>query len=242
METPVSSYTKNYTSDCRPDDKYRSLISAFSHEVKNQLTLINSSLQLVARECPAVSDLSLWPQICQELEETIHLLKDASSLAGSSQIELKPLSVLSFFQGISASLSPLTKERTICFQTIIEETLTSETFSGDALKLKEAITNLLLNAVDAVSQNQPSCRSITLSAGIRDTYLSIHVKDNGPGILPEYLGTLFDPFVTHKAHGTGLGLAITKSIIEQHGGSITVSTSTVLPDTYTDFSVKIPVY
>ena len=233
--------TKNCTSEYLPEGEYRSLISAFSHEVKNQLTLINSSLQLVARECPAVSNLSLWPQICQEVKETICLLKDASSFALSGQIELKPFSVFSFFQRISDSLSPLMKERTICFQTNIEETLTSATLCGDALKLKEAITNLLLNAADAVSANETSRRLITLSAGIKDSKLCIHVRDNGPGILPEYLETLFDPFVTHKSHGTGLGLAITKNIIEQHGGSISVSTHTVLPDTYTDFSVKIPV-
>ncbi len=241
METSIASSAKNYAANYRPESDSGSFISAFSHEIKNQLTLINSSLQLVARECPAVSGLPFWPQIRQDIEETICLLKDASSFAKSSQIELKPFSVLNFLRGISDSLSPLMKERAICFQTIFDETLTSETLSGDALKLKEAVTNLLLNAADAVSENQSSCRSITLSAKIKDTNLCIHVRDNGSGILPEYLDTLFDPFVTHKPHGTGLGLPITKSIIEQHNGSISVSTCTDLPDTYTDFSLKIPV-
>jgi nitrogen-specific signal transduction histidine kinase len=71
--------------------------------------------------------------------------------------------------------------------------------------------------------------------------LQIHIHDNGPGIPEEYLSTLFDPFVTHKAHGTGLGLSITENIAKQHGGTITVHTCTTLPDTYTDFCLSLPV-
>lgn len=240
METSAAFRMKNCTLDYPPESEYRSLISSLSHEVKNQLTLISSSLQLVAKECPAVSDLSLWPQIHQELQETICLLTDASAFAQSEQMNPTLFSAMDFFEKISSSLSPLMKEKSIHFQTSFDESLKSQAIFADALKLKEAVINLLLNAADAVSE-KASSRKIILSANLEDTKLCIHVKDNGPGIPQEYLQTLFDPFITHKSHGTGLGLTITKNIIEQHGGTITVNTCTALPDTYTDFLLQIPV-
>lgn len=234
------SYTENHTVACPSEADCCNLISSLTHEIKNQLTLISSSLQLAARECPSVSELPLWPQIHQEIQETLALLKDASALARSGQMELRPVPVTPFFRKISDSFSLLMKEKEIDFQTIIEEVSGSEVLSADPLKLKEAITNLLLNAADAVS-GKPSSRSILLSVRAENATLCIHVRDNGSGIPDEYLKTLFEPFVTHKAHGTGLGLSIAKSIVEQHGGSIRVYTCTAAPDTYTDFCLKLPV-
>lgn len=240
METPASLNAEKCISHCQVKAEYRSLISALSHEVKNQLSLISSSLQLVAKECPEVSDLSLWPQIQQELQEAICLLKDASACMQSEQIHPTSFPVIDFLDRISASFSPLMQEKAIHFETAFAESLKSEIISADALKLKEAVSNLLLNAADAVSERD-AFRRIILSAHLEDAKLCIHVKDNGPGIPQEYMKTLFDPFVTHKCQGTGLGLTITKNIVEQHCGTITVSTCTALPDTYTDFLLQIPI-
>ncbi|MDO4322994.1 MAG: ATP-binding protein [Lachnospiraceae bacterium] len=138
------------------------------------------------------------------------------------------------------SFSPLMEEKSIHFQVSLKNDLKSAVISADPLKLKEAVTNLLLNAADAVSGNTSS-REISLSAELNQMNLYIHIRDNGPGIPEEYLPTLFEPFVTHKSQGTGLGLAITRKIIEQHGGTVTIRTSTTSPNTYTDFCLQLPV-
>ena len=63
------------------------------------------------------------------------------------------------------------------------------------------------------------------------------IEDNGCGISPEDLSTLFHPFVTHKKEGTGLGLTITKQIIEAHGGTISVQST---PGEGTLFTIVLP--
>ncbi|HWK06912.1 MAG TPA: ATP-binding protein [Puia sp.] len=96
---------------------------------------------------------------------------------------------------------------------------------GDESKLKRSIMNLVNNAMDALLDNKVSSPVITISAAPDQTgkQVSITIRDNGPGIPPEIMKTIFDPFVTRKkANGTGLGLAIVKQYITAHGGTITV--------------------
>lgn len=83
--------------------------------------------------------------------------------------------------------------------------------------------NLLNNAIDALTDNkifQPSI-NITAKTDKTDNHVTISVHDNGLGIHPEIIKTLFEPFVTkQKSNGTGLGLAIVKQYITAHGGEI----------------------
>lgn len=220
------------------ENQYRSLIAKFSHEIRNPLTLISSSLQLVEKECPQVTESSLWPQIKEDLQDTISLLKNLSALGGSSHINRLPVSVFGFLSKIAASFASLALERSVSFTTDFDASIRHAVIKADETKLKEAITNILLNAADAVSENRRQ-GSITLSAKIVENQLIIHIKDNGPGIRTEYLDHLFDPFVTHKANGTGLGLSIVKNIITQHGGTVSVDTSTASGESFTDFCISL---
>jgi len=63
------------------------------------------------------------------------------------------------------------------------------------------------------------------------------VEDDGPGIPPAHLSQLFDPFFTTKVNGTGLGLSVCKTLVEEHGGSITVKS---LPEKGVSFTVWLP--
>lgn len=219
---------------------YSKLISEFSHEIRNPLTLINSSLQLLENDCPAVLDSPLWPQIRQDMQDVLRLLQDMSSLNKSSRITRIPVSISDLLTGIESSFRPMMEQRNMHFIVTIDDALRGTMINADGPKLKEAVTNLLLNAVDAVSESTCGGK-IYLLASQADSLLTIHVKDNGPGIPSEYLDTLFDPFVTHKAHGTGLGLGIARNIVTQHGGSLLLDTCTSLPETYTDFCLQLPI-
>lgn len=238
MELSAASHTKTCAPANQPDGNF---VSALSHEIRNQLTLIDSSLQLIARDCPSVADLSLWPQIRQDLSDTIRMLKDASALSGCRALHREQINIAAFMEKLIASAAPLMQECSIRLCTLVSDELTHAGFWADPLKLKEAIVNLILNAADAISASaNADCGQIQISVSADDTSLSIHVRDNGTGIPKEYIDTLFEPCVTHKPHGTGFGLAISKAIAEQHGGSLTVSTSALQPDTYTDFCLRLP--
>lgn len=95
----------------------------------------------------------------------------------------------------------------------------------DESKMKRVLTNLLNNAIDVLADYKISRPHIIINAHKEEASdrVQIQVRDNGPGIAPGILKTLFEPFVTkHKSYGTGLGLAIAKQFVDAHGGSIVV--------------------
>ena len=87
---------------------------------------------------------------------------------------------------------------------------------GDARLLSRLLSNLVGNAVEALRPGG----TIRLSARPRGRRIEIAVVDDGPGVSPDILPRLFDPYFSAKSGGTGLGLAIAKKIVEEHGGSI----------------------
>ena len=91
-------------------------------------------------------------------------------------------------------------------------------------QLQQVILNLITNAVDAMRAvtNRPRVLSVRSAASGAD-HLSIAVEDSGPGIDLEHVDRIFDAFFTTKSHGMGMGLAICRSIVEAHGGNLSVS-------------------
>lgn len=91
---------------------------------------------------------------------------------------------------------------------------------GDAVLLVQVLLNLVLNALDAVSEQPLGHRFITVRAIPKDAAVELSVSDSGPGLNPSNEEAIFEPFFTTKAKGIGMGLAICRSIVEAHGGRI----------------------
>jgi len=101
-------------------------------------------------------------------------------------------------------------------------------------RLRRVFHNLVHNATDAMQGGGV----IRVRLQLKPTEVVTEVEDTGPGIPPEILGQLFEPFVTHgKAEGTGLGLSICRRVIEEHGGWIAARN---LPDRGAVFSFGLP--
>ncbi len=91
----------------------------------------------------------------------------------------------------------------------------------DPKQWKRAVLNILLNALEAC----PADGRVRILSRRSDTHCEIEVRDDGPGIPKEMLEQVFDPYFTTKPGGTGLGLSITRGIVEEHGGTIDISSS-----------------
>ena len=89
---------------------------------------------------------------------------------------------------------------------------------ADVELLHRALSNLVLNAIDAM----PEGGVLTLSAHPKGDSAELKVADTGEGLTPEECERLFTPYYTTKQHGTGLGLAIVQSVVTDHAGSIAV--------------------
>ena len=108
-----------------------------------------------------------------------------------------------------------------------------ETIEADPELLHRAISNLVLNAMDAMEQGG----TLTLRTRRAEGKAIIEVADTGSGLTPEECARIFTPYYTSKQHGTGLGLAIVQSVISDHGGRISVRSE---PGRGTTFVIEVP--
>jgi signal transduction histidine kinase len=91
---------------------------------------------------------------------------------------------------------------------------------GDAVQLQQVVLNLILNALDAISETQAGKREVSVITGRSGSFAEIRIGDTGAGITVGDLESIFDPFFTTKPQGMGMGLTIVQTIVEAHGGTI----------------------
>jgi signal transduction histidine kinase len=102
-------------------------------------------------------------------------------------------------------------------------------------QLSQVWMNLLVNAAQAIED----CGNVWLTTAVEGDFVTVRVRDEGPGIPEELITRIFDPFFTTKpvGEGTGLGLSIVHGIIERHGGEIRVESTVGVGTTFT---VRLP--
>jgi signal transduction histidine kinase len=105
--------------------------------------------------------------------------------------------------------------------------------SADADLLHRAVSNLVLNAIDAMAQGG----ELTIRTQPYGDGVELSVSDTGSGLTPEECGRLFTPYYSTKQHGTGLGLAIVQSVVSDHGGRISVAST---KEKGTTFRIELP--
>jgi len=137
---------------------------------------------------------------------------------------------------VDETLGLLTTEprvgKTVSLEPLIKRGVEVE---GDPTRLKQALWNLLANALDATKDGGVIRVVLEPDAATRQAVLT--VQDSGFGIPPEVRDRMFEPFTTTKEKGTGLGLAIVMSIVTDHGGTIDAESS---PGRGTVFTMRLP--
>jgi two-component system sensor kinase FixL len=109
---------------------------------------------------------------------------------------------------------------------------------GDTVQLQQVMLNLMVNAFGAMNKSERDARRLIVRTNSIDaSNVLIEVRDNGTGIAPEKIESIFDPFITGKPDGLGMGLSICRTIIERHGGKIWAANN---PDRGATFSITLP--
>lgn len=94
------------------------------------------------------------------------------------------------------------------------------------VEVQQVFVNLILNSIDALQVNAPRDRHVDIRISRHaPSMLSVAVSDNGPGVAADVAGRLFEPYVTNKASGLGMGLMICRTIVESHGGTLKLDSS-----------------
>lgn len=184
------------------------------HEVKNSITLISGSLQLVAKKHPEVCDFDYWPEAMSEVSFLKNMVVQLSSARLCSHLNPMQVNVSSFLHQISNSALALSGKDFNCSLTLEDNLPFVEI---DPQLFKHALVNLIKNAYEAMNGLKP----VDIRAFLRNNLLHITISDCGGGLDPAIADNIFHPFITTKTGGSGLGLVITKEIVEAHHGTIT---------------------
>lgn len=191
-------------------------LSKMFHEIKNPLTLINSSLQLIQAEHPEVTTFRFWNQTMEDIRNLRSLLDELSAFQKGNVLNITKVNLFDFTEDILESTAGFLLETGTPLD--FESNIDDLDFYADDVKLRQAIINLLKNAAES------SCfgSSILLRIVAENTWLHISVADKGCGIPKDELSKIFEPFHTTKSYGTGLGLPIVKKIVESHHGKLSI--------------------
>ena len=215
------------------------LLSGVAHELNNPLSNISTSAQILGEEIDQ-ADTEFKKELISQIEEQADKARDIvrTLLEFSRAKEYHPLPV---------NLKKLLDETVILIRgqiptavAISLECPTDLDFEADKQKLQQVFLNLLKNGIDAVGDSGNIwITARPLGSGDKAEEIEIMVEDSGPGIAPENLKKIFDPFFSTKdvGHGSGLGLYIVHDIIERHGGRIDVDSQ---PGQGTTFTIWLP--
>jgi signal transduction histidine kinase len=199
------------------------LTAGLSHEIRNPLNAAGLQLTVLERRVqrlPAERQAGLLEPlglVRDEIKRLGRLLDDFLRFARPRELSVEPVDAAALLESVGALLSAEAERRGVRLDCAVEPAVVP----GDPERLKQALMNLLLNALDAT----PKGGAVRLSLHASPTDVAIEVEDSGPGIPREQRERIFEPFFTTKAAGTGLGLPIVHSIITQHGGAVVIESS-----------------
>jgi len=198
------------------------LATGVAHEIGNPVTGIACLAQDM--QCDPHNTSARKSSLKQILTQTERITNIVRSLVDFSHVGApldQPTELLNVYQTVNQAIDLVSLSDTgknLIYDNNCEQSIM---IRGYSQKLIQVFVNLLNNAKDASSENQ----SIEIDANPKGENLLITVKDYGEGIKEEFLSKIFEPFFSTKnvGEGTGLGLSLTYSIIQEHGGSISVS-------------------
>lgn len=208
---------------------HQTIVSLISHEIRNPLTLISSSLQLMEQTHPEVRDFSNWDQTMQDLDFLCQLLSELSAYNNGSTLRYQVFSLQELLRSVAVSFAISLENASVSFRSSIDPAI--KDYAGDQIKLREVLLNLLKNA----RESQADEIVLSASSGCDTSGIQISIRDNGCGIKQNQLDQIFQAFHTTKQEGTGLGLSLSKRIIEAHHGTLTVTSAPGEGSTFTVF-------
>ena len=200
-----------------------------AHEIKNPLTPIQLSAERIRRrflEHMSPEDAQVLERATRTIVQQVEAMKDMvnafSDYARAPDMEIVRVNL----NHLVAEVAELYRVREV--QAAIELSLDPDVglVEADAGRLRQILHNLIRNALEALEgrAGEGMLRITTRSTDEFELHaVFIMVEDNGPGLPPDAVDRIFDPYVTTKPKGTGLGLAIVKKLVEEHGGWVEAS-------------------
>ncbi len=208
------------------------MAAGIAHEIRNPLGSMQLYVQMLAE------DLQEEPkqlEICRKIDRAVvsldAIVRDVLLFARDFTINIQPLKTDELLDRALEHCEAIITRSGV---TVIRETKEVFDLQADQTLMTQALSNVLCNAVEAMTDSSSDCddtelrltvayRRVRCPDGQRRQRVVFGVEDTGPGISEDVVKRMFNPFFTTRATGTGLGLAIVHRIVEAHGGHVAVS-------------------
>ncbi|MBM3904541.1 MAG: GHKL domain-containing protein [Thaumarchaeota archaeon] len=201
------------------------LASRMAHDLRNPLSTIKNVVELMEnkQKLRIEEKIIYYGKLHRAIDRISHQVNEVLEYGKASQLQLQSANITSIIKQIIDD-NNFSKDVKVNVDNV------DLRLNIDVRKMEAVITNLLINAVQAID-NKGTINVRILDNGSNAIFA---IEDSGPGISPQNLTKIFDPLFTTKQIGTGLGLSICKKIVEQHGGNISVKNNP------TTFIVRLP--
>jgi len=203
------------------------LAASIAHEVNQPLTAIATN----AGTCLSWLEQANLPEAKKAANRIIGNAAQASGIIDRVRNMLKPehnkhqsLNINAVIEDVLSLIQHDIQKQRIAVHTNLNREL--PTVRGDRVQLQQLFLNLFLNAVEAMTATHDRVRTLNICSRLEAGRIVVSVQDTGPGIAQDVAHRIFDAFVTTKASGMGLGLAVCKSVVETHGGALTMTPGT----------------
>ena len=193
-----------------------------AHEIKNPLTPIQLAADRLRRkyqpddEAASQQFTEYLSIIGRQVDDIGRMVDEFSAFARMPQPVMQPLSLRELVLGQVA----LFDGQGVSIEANLGSPEAPAMVVGDAGLLRQALTNIIQNAMDSLAESGPESPQVVLELVPREGGLALTVTDNGPGFPDIDRARLVEPYVTKRDKGTGLGLAIVSKIIQDHGGEL----------------------
>ncbi|MBN1364596.1 MAG: PAS domain S-box protein [Syntrophaceae bacterium] len=195
------------------------LSAGIAHEIRNPLSSIKMSLQILAKRMnPEGNDLKRFKIAEKEVDHLEMLVNNILAFAKPVDPKKTPMDLSKVLeQAIAMSEKGITDKK-IEIQTNFSDV---PPVSVDAAMMADAFLNVIRNAIEAVAEHGKITISLRYAYETRRSVV-VEIKDNGSGIDQEDMPHIFNPFFTRKKYGTGLGLSLVKKIVDIHQGAVDI--------------------
>jgi two-component system, NtrC family, sensor kinase len=225
------------------------LASGIAHELGTPLNVISARAAMIASGEALPSETADYARVIAGAAQRMTIIiRQLLQFARKKEAQKTRRDVRSLVQEAVDLLRPLSEKQKVALAIDPVPVSIDTTAAVDAAQLEQVVTNLVMNAIQAmpdggtvnVSINRESTRPPWQVEDGDSPYMCIRVKDEGRGIHPEHLPHIFEPFYTTKGvgEGTGLGLSVSYGIVEEHRGWITVESKV---DSGSVFAVFVPI-
>ena len=204
------------------------------HEIKNNITLISCSVQMIEKQHPEVLDFVHWDTVSSGLNAMRDFFYQSALMKSCKDVSLETIPGNTLIDELKKHIKPLCSCETVSCTYHIDNTLPN--VNVDISKFRNVILNLVKNALEAMKE-QNLC-SLTFHGWSDTDSVYFSITDTGIGMDEITLSSIFVPMFTTKIDGCGLGLPLCKQIIEAHHGKLLCKST---PDVGTTFTIQLPI-